>query len=83
MFRATALACSLLTTTATGVPAAALQGEGGSVTSSAAAARCPDRQVGKPATGQKLVADCVACITASTKAGCTTPKFCVRAAAPP
>jgi hypothetical protein len=38
--------------------------------------KCPMHAMGKPATGKKLVNDCVTCITASTKAGCVSPKFC-------
>ena len=40
------------------------------------AGKCPDHAMGQPATGAKLVADCIRCISASTKAGCTSPKFC-------
>ncbi|CAE8700722.1 unnamed protein product [Polarella glacialis] len=38
--------------------------------------KCPDKSMGQPATGAKLVADCQACFAEARKTGCNEPKFC-------
>ena len=40
------------------------------------ASQCPDKSMGSPAAGQKLVDLCESCIKEATAAGCADPKFC-------